>query len=99
MVRKTIRLGGNKLVDSFNKNCCHFLQKGNMIMLIYVHSLIVKFLFSSQFINDNFDYDERNALELLSSYGLEEYLFQVAKVSQGLCTRSQHADGSTVRVS
>ncbi|XP_046841224.1 uncharacterized protein LOC124435332 isoform X2 [Xenia sp. Carnegie-2017] len=32
-----------------------------------------------QFINDNFDYDERVALEFLASYGLEEYLFQVAK--------------------
>lgn len=41
-------------------------------------------IFSSQFINDNFDYDEHSALELLASYRLEEYLFQVAKVSRRL---------------
>lgn len=43
--------------------------------------LCLSFCFS-QFINDNFDYDEHGALELLASYGLEECLFQVAKVSK-----------------
>lgn len=43
-----------------------------------------------QFINDNFDYDEYGALELLASYGLEEYLFQVAK-ARGLINEALDA--------
>jgi hypothetical protein len=55
-------------------------KKGFLIFIIYILEVLRNFLYSSQFINDNFDYDERSALELLSSYGLEGFLFQVAKV-------------------
>lgn len=34
----------------------------------------------SQFLNDNFDYDEVTALEQLSEYGLKSLMFDVAKV-------------------
>ena len=34
----------------------------------------------SQFLNDNFDYDEVTALEQLSAYGLKNFMFDVAKV-------------------
>ena len=34
----------------------------------------------SQFLNDNFDYDELTALEQLSAYGLKSLMFDVAKV-------------------
>ena len=46
-------------------------------VLVCFHSFLSYY---SQFINDNFDYDERCALELLSAYGLKEYMFDVAKV-------------------
>ena len=36
--------------------------------------------FFSQFLNDNFDYDEGTALEQLSTYGLKSFMFDVAKV-------------------
>ena len=36
--------------------------------------------FFSQFLNDNFDYDEVAALEQLSAYGLKSFMFDVAKV-------------------
>ena len=58
-----------------------------MMYIIYLYTilkvsqiLVQSSLWSSQFINDNFDYDEHSALKLLASFGLEEYLFQVAKV-------------------
>ena len=35
----------------------------------------------SQFLNDNFDYDEVTALEQLSAYGLKSLMFDVAKVN------------------
>ena len=35
----------------------------------------------SQFLNDNFDYDEETALEQLSAYGLKSFMFDVAKVN------------------
>ena len=35
----------------------------------------------SQFLNDNFDYDEMTALEQLSVYGLKSLMFDVAKVN------------------
>ena len=42
-------------------------------------NIIVSF---SQFLNDNFDYDELTALEQLSAYGLKNFMFDVAKVSE-----------------
>ena len=37
--------------------------------------------FFSQFLNDNFDYDELTALEQLSAYGLKNLMFDIAKVN------------------
>ncbi|XP_028407993.1 uncharacterized protein LOC114530602 isoform X2 [Dendronephthya gigantea] len=74
-------------------------QLANMAMKCFVQQILAKDSDDSeemvklrekfcQFINDNFDYDEYSALDLLASFGLEEYLFQVAKarglVKQGL---------------
>ncbi|XP_048580642.1 uncharacterized protein LOC5517399 isoform X2 [Nematostella vectensis] len=41
----------------------------------------------SQFINDNFDYDESFALELLSIHGLKEHIFDLAK-ARGLMSET-----------
>ena len=38
------------------------------------------FITFSQFLNDNFDYDESTALEQLSAFGLKSFMFDVAKV-------------------
>ena len=49
--------------------------------LTYVSELNVDAIFFfSQFLNDNFDYDEGTALEQLSAYGLKSFMFDVAKV-------------------
>ena len=37
-------------------------------------------LLFSQFLNDNFDYDEVTALEQLAAYGMKNFMFDVAKV-------------------
>lgn len=41
----------------------------------------------SQFLNDNFDYDELTALEQLSAYGLKNFMFDVAK-ARGLMAKT-----------
>ena len=49
--------------------------------LTYVSEINVDAIFFfSQFLNDNFDYDEVTALEQLSAYGLKSFMFDVAKV-------------------
>ncbi|EDO45418.1 predicted protein [Nematostella vectensis] len=53
-----------------------------LISIIYGLLLICDNGVSSQFINDNFDYDEGFALELLSIHGLKEHIFDLAKVQK-----------------
>ena len=47
----------------------------------FIFNIIIYVSFS-QFLNDNFDYDELTALEQLSAYGLKNFMFDVAKVSE-----------------
>jgi len=42
----------------------------------------------SQFLNDNFDYDEVTALEQLSAYGLKSLMFDVAKVKFNILSQA-----------
>ena len=49
-----------------------------MYALFFLHHYVS----FSQFLNDNFDYDELTALEQLSAYGLKNFMFDVAKVSE-----------------
>ena len=41
---------------------------------------MIFFITFSQFLNDNFDYDESTALEQLLAFGLKNFMFDVAKV-------------------
>ena len=46
----------------------------------YHYYFLIFFIIFSQFLNDNFDYDESTALEQLSAFGLKNFMFDVAKV-------------------
>lgn len=52
----------------------YILQTSTYTFILY-NALIF-----SQFLNDNFDYDEVTALEQLAAYGLKGFMFDLAKV-------------------
>lgn len=68
-------LGDSQVIQESCLRCIFRYRNWVALFYICVSSSI------SQFLNDNFDYDEVTALEQLSAYGLKSLMFDVAKVN------------------
>lgn len=68
-------LGDSQIIQESCLRCIFRCKKWVALFYICFSSSI------SQFLNDNFDYDEATALEQLSAYGLKSLMFDVAKVN------------------